>query len=62
MKITVGSPNPASAWLRLSTPVAHSASATPSATIPSGTRLDMKATTARAKIDITIATGSTAAL
>ncbi len=38
MKITVGSPKPASASSRSSTPVAHSESATPMATIATGKR------------------------
>ena len=47
MKMTVGSPNPARDWSRSSTPVAHSESATPSATIATGTRSHTKiATTA----------------
>lgn len=62
MKMTVGSPNPASAWGRLSSPVAHSETATPRATIPIGTRLDMNATTASARMVSTIATGVTQAL
>ncbi len=59
MNSTTGSPKPARAWLRVSRPVAHRERATPSATIPIGTRLDMKATTASARMVKTIATGPT---
>ena len=45
MKMTVGSPNPARDWSRSSTPVAHSESATPSATIATGTRSHTKIAT-----------------
>ena len=38
MKITVGSPKPASAWSRSSTPVAHRVSAAPIATSSTGNR------------------------
>ena len=38
MKITVGSPNPASDWSSSSTPVAHNESATPTATTATGSR------------------------
>jgi hypothetical protein len=58
MKITVGSPNPASAWSRPSTPVAHNATDTPIATMPSGIRFDRKATTASARMTSVVATGS----
>ena len=57
MKMTVGSPKPASDWFRVSTPVAHSANATPSATMPIGTRFDMNATTASTRIVRTMVTG-----
>ncbi len=42
MKITAGSPRPASAWLSVSTPVAQSASATPIATMTTGNRSTRK--------------------
>ena len=48
MKITVGSPKPASACCRSSTPVAHSASATATAVIAVGMTPDANATTAAA--------------
>ena len=50
MKITVGSPNPPSAWSRPSTPVAHSDSATPNATTPIGNRSQTKTTTVAPRI------------
>jgi hypothetical protein len=46
--MTAGSPKPASAWSRSSTPVAHSASATPRATIATGSRSHTNTTTAAA--------------
>src|SRR6478672_8955995 len=46
MKITVGSPNPASDCSIVSRPVAHSEMATPKATIPTGMRSQMKTATA----------------
>lgn len=46
MKRTTGSPKPASACCRSSTPVAHRLTATPTATTLSGTRPDTKATMA----------------
>jgi hypothetical protein len=45
MKITVGSPNPASDRSRSSTPVAHSASDAAIATIATGTRFETNSTT-----------------
>ena len=45
MKITVGSPKPASDWSRSSTPVAHSESATPMATTATGSRSQTKTAT-----------------
>ena len=58
MKITVGSPNPASACPRSRMPVSQSATATPIATMPSGTRFDMNATMASARMTSVVATGS----
>ena len=49
MKITVGSPKPASACSSSSTPIAHSASATPTATIAVGTRPQANIATAAAR-------------
>ena len=48
MKSTVGSPKPASAWFRSSTPVAQSESAVPIATIATGTRSSVNTTTTAA--------------
>ncbi len=45
MKITVGSPNPASACSSERTPVAHSESATPTATTATGRRSQTKTAT-----------------
>ena len=58
MKITVGSPKPASACPRSRMPVIHSATETPIATMPSGTRFDMNATMASARMTSVVATGS----
>ena len=49
MKITVGSPKPASACSRSRTPVAQSESATPSATTATGSRSQTKTTTTAAR-------------
>ena len=57
MKMTVGSPKPASAWPRSRMPVSHNETETPMATIPSGIRFDMKATTASARMTKVVATG-----
>ena len=57
MKMTVGSPKPASAWPRSRMPVSHSETETPIATIPNGIRLDMNATTASARMTNVVATG-----
>ena len=40
MNSTVGSPNPASDWSRVRTPVAHRASAAPMATMSTGSRFE----------------------
>jgi len=45
MKSTAGSPKPASAWFRSSTPVAHSESAVATATTATGNRSRMNTTT-----------------
>ena len=50
MNRTVGSPNPLSAAVSDRMPVAHSASATPIATMPTGTRPETNRTTAAARI------------
>ena len=50
MKITVGSPNPASAWSTVSTPVAQSDSATPNATTPIGSRSQTNTATVTARM------------
>ena len=57
MKMTVGSPKPASAWPRSRMPVSHNETETPIATIPNGIRFDMKATTASARMTNVVATG-----
>ena len=57
MKMTVGSPKPASAWFRSRMPVSHNETDTPIATIPNGIRFDMKATTASARMTNVVATG-----
>ncbi len=49
MKITVGSPNPPSAWSIVSTPVAQSDKATPNATTPMGSRSQAKTATVTAR-------------
>ncbi len=49
MKITVGSPKPASACSRSRTPVAQSESAVPIATIPTGSRSQTNAITTTAR-------------
>ena len=61
MNSTVGSPNPASAWLRSRTSVAHSDSAVPKATISTGTRLDTNNTTTPASTRNTIVLSATGA-
>ena len=48
MKMTAGSPKPPSAWPRVSTPVAHSASAVAMATTTTGSLFQMNRTTAAA--------------
>ena len=50
MKITVGSPKPAKAWLMSRMSVAQSATAAPTATNATGTRLEMKSTTTAPRI------------
>ena len=50
MNTTAGSPNPASAWPRSSTPVAHSASAVAIATTTTGKRSQTNSTTITATI------------
>ena len=59
MKITVGSPKPASAWLSVSTPVAQSRIATPSATTPIDTLFETKAMIASRRMRKVMATGVT---
>ena len=55
MKMTAGSPNPASECPRSSTPVAYSASAVPMATSTTGTRFETNSTTMPAMIAKVIA-------
>ena len=50
MNSTVGSPNPASDWLSVSTPVAQSASAAPMATMSTGSRFETNSTTTTTRI------------
>ena len=50
MNRTVGSPKPARAWSSVSTPVAHSATAAPTATASTGTRPHTNRTTTAATI------------
>src|SRR5208283_1483999 len=50
IKMTAGSPRPLSDWCRLSTPVAYSASAVPSATSTTGMAFDTNSTTMPATI------------
>ena len=59
MKSTVGSPNPATASGRVSTPLKNSSRETPTAMTAIGTRLLTNATTARARMISVAATGST---
>ena len=55
MKMTAGSPKPASAWSRSRTPVKYSASDAPMATIPTGMRFETNATTTASRIAKVIA-------
>ena len=59
MNRTVGSPNPASAWFRSRTSVAHSDSAVPIATTSTGTRLETNSTTTPARMRNTIVLSAT---
>ena len=59
MKMTVGSPNPARVCWSVSTPVRKSASETPIATMPSGSRLLTKATIASTRMTRVAVIGST---
>ena len=55
MKMTAGSPNPASAWVRSRTPVKYSASDAPIATSPTGIRFETNARTTASRIANVIA-------
>ena len=55
MKMTAGSPNPASAWVRSRTPVKYRASDAPIATSPTGIRFEMNARTTTNRIANVIA-------
>ena len=59
MKITVGSPKPASDSCSVSTPVAHSKTETPTATIAMGILPVMNATTAMPRINSVVSIGVT---